>query len=98
MRSSRTRRQPRTSATDPFKIKVILVKWEDATHQDDESEPIGTMLAWTVGFQIHATEKEVALCMELFEDGDKKAITTIPMGMVRSMRTLATIPVGVHGK
>lgn len=72
--------------------KVVLVKWEDATHQDDTSEPIGTMFAWTVGWLIYKNKKELAVCMEVFADGEKKAITTIPAGMVRSYKVLAEVP------
>jgi len=74
------------------KAKIVLVKWEDATHQDDTTEPIGTMMAWTTGFLIYRNKKEVSVCMEVFADGDKKAITTIPAGMVRFFKILAEIP------
>lgn len=80
------------------KVKIILVKWEDATHIQDETGPetIGTMIAWTVGVQVHRTKKEVALCMEIFEDGQKRNISTIPMGMVKTILTLARIPIHTH--
>lgn len=74
------------------KVKIVLVKWEDATHQDDQSEPIGTMLAWTVGFLIYRNKKECSVCMETFADGEKKAITTIPAGMIRNFKVLAEVP------
>lgn len=79
---------PRTPKT----IKVVLVKWEDATHQEDDTEKIGTMLAWTVGFQLHRTKKEVALCMEFFQNGGKRDITAIPMLNVKKIVTLTAIP------
>lgn len=78
----------------PNTIKIVLVKWRDATHQEDDSTgPIGTMIAWTVGFLVHRTKKEIAFCMEIFEDGGKRNITTIPMPMVINIRTLASIPI-----
>ena len=89
-------RWPRTKATKPpktaNKVKIVLVKWEDATHQDDNTEPIGTMMAWTTGFLLYKNKKELAVCMEVFADGDKKAITTIPAGMVRNFKVLAEVP------
>ena len=75
-------------------IKLILVKWRDATHQEDDDSPPGTLLAWTIGFEVQRNDEEVALCMEVFEDGSKRNITTIPLGMVQGpIRTLAQIPI-----
>ena len=75
-------------------IKIVLVKWEDATHQDDETQEIGTMLVWTAGILISRSKKEISLCNEIFEDGSKRSITAIPMGMVRGrVLTLAKIPI-----
>lgn len=98
MKFARIARRSATSGRKPHqhRIKLILVKWEDATHQEDESEVPGTMIAWTMGFQVYRNEKEVSLCMETFEDGAKRNITTIPMGMVKLIKTLATIPMEVH--
>lgn len=95
MRSAQTTRRSPTPRK-PFRVKLILVKWEDATHQDDDSEEVGTMIAWTLGFQLARSDKEVSLCMEMFEDGGKRNISTIPMGMVKTIKTLASIPVEVH--
>ena len=75
------------------KVKLVLVKWEDAAHQADESETIGTLLAWTVGFFMYRNEKEIAVCRDVFEDGDKQEILAIPAGMVKSVRTLAILPI-----
>ena len=78
------------------KVDLVVVKWEDATHQEDESKVIGTMLGWTTGFLIYKNKKEVALCMEVFEDGAKRNITAIPRGMVKRITKLATIPIHVE--
>ena len=76
-------------------VKIILVKWRDATHQTHEDEAtIGTMLVWTIGFQVHRNKREVALCMEIHEDGAKQDITTIPRAMVQSIKTLTHILAG----
>lgn len=95
MKYSRMVRRSSSSAPKPKRIKLILVKWEDATHIADDSGPElpGTMIAWTVGFQMQRDKKEVVLCMEFFEDQQKRNISTIPMGMVKTIRTLATLPV-----
>ena len=89
--------RPRVKAAKPkktlSKVKLVLVKWEDAAHQADESEPIGTLLAWTVGFLMYQNEKETAVCRDVFEDGSKQEIIAIPAGMVRHVRSLATIPI-----
>lgn len=79
-------------------VKLILVKWRDATHVTDDSEGAqpGTMLAWTIGFEVYRTKKEVALCMELHENGDKRDTSTIPRGMVVHIKTLARIPITVE--
>jgi len=74
-------------------VKLILVKWRDATHLEDDSQEPGTMVVWTMGFQVHRNKNEVALCMELFEDGSKRNITTVPMGMVLNIKLLARIPI-----
>lgn len=79
-------------------IKVILVKWRDAAHQEDETDPIGTMLVWTVGLQVYRTKKEVALCMEVYENGSKRDITAIPMLNVKKILTLATIPFSISSE
>ena len=97
MRFSKTVQPRNPKPTKPRKVKLILVKWEDATHLADDTGPApGTMIAWTTGFQLYKTKKEVALCMELFEDGAKRNISTIPMGMVKSILTLATLPIEVQ--
>ena len=81
----------------PHKVRLILVKWEDATHLVDDTGPApGTMIAWTAGFQLYRNKKEVALCMEIFEDGAKRNISTIPRGMVKSILTLAQFPIDVQ--
>lgn len=77
-------------------VKLILVKWRDATHVNDDLDGTPqpkTMLAWTVGFQVHRTREEIALCMEIHEDSGKRDITTIPMGMVIGIKPLARIPI-----
>ena len=88
-------KRTKRSGKVPSYIRLILVKWRDATHQENEEDAeIGTMLAWTVGFEVYRNEKEVSFCMEVFEDGGKRNITTIPMGMVVGpIRTLARIPI-----
>ena len=80
---------PRASKT----IQLVLVKWRDATHQTHEDEAeLGTMLVWTVGFLVHRNKKEVALCMEVHEDGAKRDISTIPREIILSIKTLARVP------
>ena len=76
-------------------VDLVVVKWEDATHQEDESKVIGTMIGWTTGFLIYKNKKEIALCMEVFEDGAKRNITAIPRGMVKRITKLASIPIHV---
>lgn len=90
--------QPRTPKPPNLnKVKIILVKWEDATHLVDDTGPApGTMIAWTCGFQLYRNKKEVALCMEVFEDGAKRNISTIPKGMIKSILRLATIPITIN--
>ena len=94
----RTQKTNSLARRPPKTIKVILVKWEDATHQEDDTEKIGTMLAWTVGFQLHRNKKEVAFCMEFFENGGKHDITAIPMLNVKKIVTLATIPFAISAE
>lgn len=98
MRRSRIAHRVKTTPLKTQRrIKLILVKWEDATHLVDDTGPErpGTMLAWTVGFQLARSDKEVTLCMEMFEDRQKRDISTIPMGMVKSIKTLVTLPMVV---
>lgn len=95
----RTAQKAKTSGRKPASqshVKLVLVKWEDATHQEDESQVPGTMIAWTLGFLIYRNDKEISLCMETFEDGAKRNITTIPMGMVKRVRVLASVPIKVY--
>ncbi len=88
------RKRQVTPPRKPGSIKLILVKWRDATHQTHEEEAeIGTMLVWTLGFEVYRNKKEVALCMEIHEDGAKRDISTIPREMVQSIKTLARIPI-----
>ena len=77
----------------PRTVRLVLVRWEDAAHQADESEAIGTILAWSCGFFIYQNEKELAICRDVFQDGDKQEILAIPAGMVRNVKTLARIPI-----
>lgn len=73
-------------------LKVVLVEWEDATKQDDESEPLGTMIAYTIGFLIRNTKKDVVLCGEIFANGSRRDITNISTKMVRGIKVLAKVP------
>ena len=78
----------------PKHLKVVLVEWEDATHQDDEQDaPMGTMIAYTIGFLVRNTKKDVVLCGEVFEDGGRRDITAIAKKMVRKIIPVAKIPV-----
>ena len=77
----------------PKSLQVVLIEWEDATHQDDESEPLGTMLAYTVGFLVRKTKKDIVVCGEIFENGGRREITSISRKMVRTIQPLAEIPV-----
>jgi len=78
----------------PKHLKVVLVEWEDATHQADEQDaPLGTMIAYTIGFLIRKTKKDIVLCGEVFEDGGRRDITAIATPMVRAITTVAKIPV-----
>ena len=81
----------------PKTLRLVVVEWEDATHQDDEKEaPLGTMRAYTAGFVISNTKKELRLCAEFFEDGGRRDITCIPKLMVRDIQEIARIPVSFH--
>ena len=78
----------------PKSLRVVLVEWEDATHQVDERDtPMGTMIAYTLGFLVRNTKKDVVLCGEVFEDGGRRDITAIAKPMVRKIIQVATIPV-----
>ena len=78
----------------PTSLRVVLVEWEDATHQADEQDaPLGTMVAYTIGFLIRNTKKDVVLCSEIFEDGSRRDITAISKKMVRVITPVAKIPV-----
>lgn len=76
----------------PKTLRVVLVEWEDATHQEDESEPLGTMVAYTVGFLVRNTKKDVVVCGEIFENGSRRDITSISKKMVRAIKPLVKIP------
>ena len=77
----------------PKNLQVVLVEWEDATRQEDESEPLGTMLAYTVGFLVRKTKKDIVVCGEIFENGGRRELTSISKKMVRTIQPLAEIPV-----
>ena len=78
----------------PAFLRVVLVEWEDATHQADEHDaPLGTMIAYTIGFLVRNTKKDVVLCGEVFEDGGRRDITAIAKPMVRRIIPVAKIPV-----
>ena len=95
MRVPRVSRKPQAAKKRKFpsKVKLVLVRWEDAAHQADESQAIGTMIAWSCGFFIYQDEKELAICRDVFQDGDKQEILAIPAGMVRQVKVLAEIPI-----
>ena len=90
----RARKRQVVSTRKATDIKLILVKGRDATHQTlEEDADLGTMLVWTIGFEVYRNKKEVALCMEIHEDGAKRDISTIPREMIKHIKTLARIPI-----
>ena len=89
----RARKRQVVSTRKATDIKLILVKWRDATHQTlEEDATLGTLLVWTIGFEVYRNKKEVALCMEIHEDGAKRDISTIPREIILSIKTLARVP------
>ncbi len=75
-------------------MKIVEVEWEDAVsnsgyYNEDHPERHNPILCKLVGHLITKNKKVVILAAEVFEDGDRRHIHTIPRKMVKNITVLS---------
>ncbi len=85
-----------------MKLKVVLVEWYDAASMNEwkypdephvEREPVVSS-----GILKVKTKNEVVLCMGLSYDGAYASDFAIPLGCIKSMRTIHTMNWNIREK
>ncbi len=76
--------------------KIVCVVWDDAVTRsgywdNDHPERFKAIETKTVGHLIKQTKSEVIVASELFADGDKRDIHTIPRQMVKKVIQLKEV-------
>ena len=75
--------------------RVVIVEWDDICSNGGWKSPEDSRADWKVistGFLLYRNKKELVLVQSKVLDSDVVADSlTIPMGVVRKVRTLATL-------
>ena len=74
-------------------IPLHAIWWLDAAGGGDTANPTHPIPMVTVGFLVENTEGHVTIAAELHSNGDLRDMTTIPRGIVKSLKRVGSVRV-----
>jgi len=80
------------SAEETLFLTVVSVSWIDATSAPDQ-EDAHLMEVVTFGSLVDITKEHIKTANEVFENGEMREVSTIPIGMVSSIELISLLPV-----
>jgi len=79
-----------------MKERIVLVEWDDAAsnsgyYDQEHPEKFEPVRCRTVGHFISKDKKAIVIASEVFDDGDKRHIHTIPKKMIVKVMELKSL-------
>ncbi len=76
----------------PIDLNIYMVVWADACHAfEPTKEKVEPSVAADFGFLLKKTDEYIVLARQIFTDGYSRQSMTIPRGVIKDIRKVATI-------
>ena len=76
----------------PIDLNIYMVVWADACHAfEPTKEKVKPSVAADFGFLLEKTDDYIVLARQIFTDGYSRQSMTIPRGVIKDIRKVATV-------